>query len=245
MKYSLDEWSEFDAGNSYENYWTPEPAGFLATSNGGAKMLNRSSSTVKVGYPVMEESEGFSGKAAKLVTLDSRAHVLGSMAPITSGSLFTGTFSLNMLAPLKSTKFGIAYDKEPKLLKGVYKYKAGTNYIDGSVKPAQEGLNIIDECSIAAVLYEAKDAAGKDVTLTGVDINTSEYRVAEARLKDGTDKDEWTTFELAFEYLPEKSYDSTKEYKLAIICSSSKEGDKFKGAANSTLIVDELEVIGE
>ncbi len=38
MKYSLDEWSEFDAGNSYENYWTPEPAGFLATSNGGAKM---------------------------------------------------------------------------------------------------------------------------------------------------------------------------------------------------------------
>ena len=71
-----------------------------------------------------------------------------------------------------------------------------------------------------AVLYEAKDAAGKDVTLTGVDINTSEYRVAEARLKDGTDKDEWTTFELAFEYLPEKSYDSTKEYKLAIICSS-------------------------
>lgn len=52
-------------------------------------------------------------------------------------------------------------------------------------------------------------------------------------------------FELAFEYLPEKSYDSTKEYKLAIICSSSKEGDKFKGAANSTLIVDELEVIGE
>lgn len=245
MKYSLDEWSEFDAGNSYENYWTPEPAGFLATSNGGAKMLNGSSSTVKVGYPVMEESEGFSGKAAKLVTLDSRAHVLGSMAPITSGSLFTGTFSLNMLAPLKSTKFGIAYDKEPKLLKGVYKYKAGTNYIDGSVKPAQEGLNIIDECSIAAVLYEAKDAAGKDVTLTGVDINTSEYRVAEARLKDGTDKDEWTTFELAFEYLPEKSYDSTKEYKLAIICSSSKEGDKFKGAANSTLIVDELEVIGE
>ena len=63
MKYSLDEWSEFDAGNSYENYWTPEPAGFLATSNGGAKMLNGSSSTVKVGYPVMEESEGFSGTA--------------------------------------------------------------------------------------------------------------------------------------------------------------------------------------
>ncbi len=150
-----------------------------------------------------------------------------------------------MLAPLKSTKFGIAYDKEPKLFKGVYKYKAGTNYIDGSKKPVEEGLDVVDECSIAAVLYEAKDASGKDVTLTGVDINTSEYRVAEARLKDGTDKEAWTAFELTFEYFPDKVYDSTKEYKLAIVCSSSKEGDKFKGAANSTLIVDELEVVGE
>ena len=103
----------------------------------------------------------------------------------------------------------------------------------------------LDECSIAAVLYEAKDASGKDVTLTGVDINTSEYRVAEARLKDGTDKEAWTAFELTFEYFPDKVYDSTKEYKLAIVCSSSKEGDKFRGAANSTLIVDELEVVGE
>ena len=150
---------------------------------------------------------------------------------------------------LNSTKFGISYDKKPAYFRGWYKYTPGAKFIDGTgaTKPAEvvERPEITDECAIQAVLYEAKDAAGKDVTLTGVDINTSEYRVAEARLKDGTDKDEWTTFELAFEYLPEKSYDSTKEYKLAIICSSSKEGDKFKGAANSTLIVDELEVIGE
>ena len=36
-----------------------------------------------------------------------------------------------------------------------------------------------------------------------------------------------------------------KLINLAIICSSSKEGDKFKGAVGSTLIVDELEVLGE
>lgn len=34
-------------------------------------------------------------------------------------------------------------------------------------------------------------------------------------------------------------------FAVYIVCSSSKEGDKFKGAANSTLIVDELEVVGE
>lgn len=32
---------------------------------------------------------------------------------------------------------------------------------------------------------------------------------------------------------------------MAIVCSSSKDGDKFKGAVNSTLIVDELEIVGE
>ena len=34
-------------------------------------------------------------------------------------------------------------------------------------------------------------------------------------------------------------------YKLAIVCSSSKDGDSFMGAGGSTLILDELEVIGE
>ena len=245
MKYSLDEWSEIDGGTS-DNYWTPEPAGFLSTSNAGAKILNGSSIATKIGYPVMKESEGYNGgAAAKLVTIDARGHALGSMAPVTSGSLFTGKFVLNMFAPLKSTQFGIAYDKEPKLFKGVYKYKAGDNYIDGSKKPIEEGLDIKDQCSIAAILYEAEDANGKEVILTGADINTSDYRVAEARLADGSDKEEWTTFELSFEYYPDKSYDSTKKYKLAIICSSSKEGDRFIGADKSTLIVDELEVVGE
>ena len=41
------------------------------------------------------------------------------------------------------------------------------------------------------------------------------------------------------------TYDAEKTYKLAIICSSSKDGANFNGAANSTLIVDNLEVIGE
>ena len=42
-----------------------------------------------------------------------------------------------------------------------------------------------------------------------------------------------------------KTYEAGKEYKLAIVCSSSKEGDSFKGAGGSTLWIDELEIIGE
>ena len=40
-------------------------------------------------------------------------------------------------------------------------------------------------------------------------------------------------------------YAETKTYKIAIVCSSSKEGDIFNGAGGSTLILDELEIIGE
>lgn len=146
---------------------------------------------------------------------------------------------------LKSTKFGIPYDKKPILFKGVYKYTAGDNYVDGTKSPVEENLDIKDECAIQAVLYEAVDENGKEVTLTGEDINTSQYRVALAQLEDGSEKAEWTKFNIPFKYLEGKSYDESKEYKLAIVCSSSKDGDKFKGAVNSTLIVDELEIIGE
>ena len=127
--------------------------------------------------------------------------------------------------------------------KGVYKYTPGSPFIDGTDKKNPIETEEIDAPSINAVLYEAEDVDGKEVTLTGNDINTSEYRVAYATLKDGSAKIDWTPFEQDFEFI--KAYDAKKKYKLAIVCSSSKEGDRFRGAANSTLIVDNLEVVGE
>ena len=82
-----------------------------------------------------------------------------------------------------------------------------------------------------------------DEVLTGFDINTSEKRVAVAALSDKTAKVDYTYFEIPFEFL--KDYEEGAKYKLAIVCSSSKEGDLFKGAGGSTLILDELEVMGE
>ena len=58
-----------------------------------------------------------------------------------------------------------------------------------------------------------------------------------------TAKVDYTYFEIPFEFL--KDYEEGAKYKLAIVCSSSKEGDLFKGAGGSTLILDELEVMGE
>lgn len=95
--------------------------------------------------------------------------------------------------------------------------------------------------SVLFKLYYKVDT--DDEVLTGFDINTSEKRVAVAALSDKTAKVDYTYFEIPFEFL--KDYEEGAKYKLAIVCSSSKEGDLFKGAGGSTLILDELEVMGE
>lgn len=73
-------------------------------------------------------------------------------------------------------------------------------------------------------------------------VNTSELRVAVANIIV-EDIKEYTPFNIEFEYLQE--YDRNAKYKFAIVCSSSKDGDLFKDAGGSTLIVDEFEVICE
>lgn len=162
---------------------------------------------------------------------------------ITSGSVFTGKFDMDFLeqGKLYCTRFGVLYDKKPVVFKGWYKYTPGEKFIDGTdVNNIVEVKDRIDECAIQAVLYKVDT---DDEVLTGFDINTSEKRVAVAALSDKTAKVDYTYFEIPFEFL--KDYEEGAKYKLAIVCSSSKEGDLFKGAGGSTLILDELEVMGE
>ena len=102
-------------------------------------------------------------------------------------------------------------------------------------------------CTFKCTIPKIKEITenGAEVILTGVDINNSPYRVAQALLEDGSPKEDWTAFDIPFTYFEGKSYDASKTYKLAIVCSSSKEGASFIGAANSTLWVDEFEIISE
>ena len=180
----------------------------------------------------MQTDDSHSGTAAaKIQSIDTKGQDLGiAKAPkVTTGSLFLGKFKTDIFNTLNSTKFGIPCKEKPISLRGWYKYTPGDNYVDGSDKKnVLEHLEIVDECSIMAVLYEAVDSEGKEVILTGHDIASSEYRVAVAVLEDGGAKAEWTTFELPFNNLDGKSYDMSKSYKLAIVCSSSKDGAAFK-----------------
>ena len=59
---------------------------------------------------------------------------------------------------------------------------------------------------------------------------------------DGKEQAEYTDFSVDFKFKDGKNFDPAKKYKLAVVCSSSKDGDKFSGAPGSVLYVDDLEV---
>lgn len=245
LKYSFEDWSDVKGGS--HPYYDPLPEDELATPSQGVSLLY-SFSGYKGEYPVLQEEQGVVGKAAKLVTRYTKKQSGFINSPtITAGSLFTGQMVISissMSKPLEATHFGIPYSKKPVSFKGYYKYTPGESFREGAKDGSIDKIieDRVDECSIVAVLYQIEN---DDEYLDGTNINESSKRVAIAQLEDGTAKSEFTPFDLKFTFFPDKAYDPTAKYKLAIICSASKEGDQFKGAPGSTLILDELEIIGE
>ena len=95
------------------------------------------------------------------------------------------------------------------------------------------------------MLYRNHDDQGNAFVLHGDDVKTSRYIVAMAQVPEIKTTDDWTYFEVDFEYSayidPETL--ASQGYSLAVVCTSSIEGATFSGAIGSTLYVDEIEVI--
>ena len=106
----------------------------------------------------------------------------------------------------------------------------------------------IDEASVYAILYKNHDAAGNPVVLYGDNVQTSEQIVAKAILAEVRPTDEWTAFEVDFDYYGadiDMDILNTFGYNLAVVFSSSKDGAYFQGAIGSTLYIDKVSVICE
>lgn len=203
MKFTFDEWEHPEYGLGKNN--TLLPADIWASGASAGGMLG--------GVLLENEPTGENTYAAKMTTFEhSNPNAL--IPKITSGSLYTGSFDMTPALPpllggendrLKCTSFGVEASRlisgKPLFFRGVYKYKSGDKYLDASENiqgDVIEGKK--DECAIQAVLYEAKDADGKEVVLNGHDINDSDYIVASAVLADGTEKEEFTSFNIEFTY---------------------------------------------
>lgn len=258
--YNMEEWV-FD-----ETYKFYTPIGTFGSTNGGSSLVYSSLEGIQTEHPdvvmppycvTQTEDAKVGMKAACLQTVDlvqAKADLkkyggfigalMAKMCPnITAGSLFLGSFILDDIQnPLNCTKFGVPYSAKPVTFTGWYKYTPGEIFRDDK-NNVIEGR--VDECAIYAVLYEAKDEEGNDIVLTGDNVNKSTQVILRAELTDRTKKEDWTRFELDFAPMNDKTYDVTKEYKLAFICTSSKDGDTYFGAPGSTLYLDELEIISE
>lgn len=236
-KYSFEEWKE---GTKNDELLSK---GLWAGSAAGAGFLG--------GTLLRKETREDGTYAAKLITFEYPNEPSSLVPKITAGSIFIGKFDMMPALQgdrLSCTKFGLDAETvglggKPLRFKGVYKYESGSNYLDASNHEDVKPVDIKDKGQIQAILYKVQTGEdGKEIVLTGHDVNTSELRVAVANIIV-EDIKEYTPFNIEFEYLQE--YDRNSKYKFAIVCSSSKDGDSFKGAGGSTLIVDEFEVVCE
>ena len=140
---------------------------------------------------------------------------------------------------MKATCFGVPFTEKPLRLKGYYRFKAGETFINEK----KEVLDRPDYCDFYGVLYE-NTQNGESFVLHGDDVLTSPAIVALARIpqEDIVQVDEWTAFDLPFEYRKELDMQRLQDYgyNLAVVFSSSVEGASFKGAVGSTLWIDEV-----
>lgn len=241
--YDFESWG-FDTSIYEEEQQIHLPTGWTSCNTAVALIKNMGSLggiTYEGEYPVRPTTDCIGGeRAAILESVDTKGgNLFGQKVPkVTAGSMFLGEFNaMNaMTDPMSTTKFGIAYDKKPLIVKGFFKYTAGNAYYNGD---GQLVTTKKDECSIAAVLYEIDKP--EDV-LDGNNIYTSDKIVASAVFTNGGTT-AFTPFELKLNYL--KNYDAAKSYKFAIIFSASKDGALYNAAIGSKLTIDNVSIINE
>lgn len=232
LKYYV--WHETDEQGNLSTPW--------ATGNSGFQLSMSSAAPDE--YPSVAVTGGHSGAYAKLTTRSTG--FLGSLVgkPLAAGNLFLGTFDLSIALrdAMKATRFGIPFDKKPIKFTGWYQYRPGKQFQD-------KGDNTIahrtDSASIYAVLYRNRDNMDNTVVLYGNDILTSPHIMGIAKLPEVKTTNQWTSFEVMFNYIrqPDEMLLENRGYNLAIVFSSSHEGDKFEGAIGSELSVDEVRII--
>ena len=250
--YSFEEWEDIHDATTSKDF--KKPLDGWDTSNAGVAMIMAFDGLYTGEFPNKPTEDSKEGKfAAHLETINSTGQkslfpgVFPAIPNITASSLFLGEFKINALNTLKSTRFGIPCNEKPLNITGFYKYIAGAEYFHCANPEKQSNIATLDitkedEFAISAVLYTSSEEGllSTDDCLTGVNLFTSDRIIAQAQLIGGNQAD-FKEFNLELEYT--KEYDPKLKYKLAIVFSSSKNGDKFSGAPGSTLIVDEVSVM--
>lgn len=238
LNYSYEVFFDTDSATGNNIDWASGNAGFALT---GAGTKDSSS------FPTCSIEEGKVGRGVRLETKSTGKFGSDIKMPIAAGNLFMGTFSLGsaLTNALKATRLGLPFEHVPTYLKGYFKYKAGEVFeADG-----QPVKNKKDTWDVYAIFYEVtKDVPYLDGTIVeGNYTHPNLISVALLNDKDRIETDEWTEFYIPFVMKSGKVIDREKlksgGYNVSIVFSSSKEGNYFRGAPGSTLLIDEVELI--
>lgn len=236
------EGTEPQLDNSSFDVWFTTPKGYQEPGVDASSIwATGNAGTVTLGNPnVTPLAINGNDNAAKLVTLD-----LGNLAGLIgqrmgAGSLFTGKFQLDIANPLNSIKFGIPFTAKPKKVSFKYAYSPGTPYLskNGQV------LDKKDSCDIYVLLENRESAEVK--------------RVATGWFRSGEEKiDQFYTITLnlvygtlasnvpAYQKPANGLYGSSSEKvtHITVVFSSSYNGAIFEGGTNSTLVVNDFQLI--
>lgn len=217
-----------------------------ATAN-SAYALSLQASTPET-FPTYQADGGVDGKCAVLTTRSTGSWGARLKKPIAAGNLFFGTFDSQSAVsqPLKATHFGIPFFNEPVTFSGYYKYRPGETYCetdaDGNFVPV---AGKTDMFNLYVVMYETSP---EFQWLDGSNVldRSNTHIIGSAEIPDRHASDEWVPFSVPFTCWEGRSIDQTKldngAYNIAIVMSSSQDGDMFSGAVGSTLQVDELQI---
>lgn len=227
------EWFELDEDGNRNNIWASGNAGYLiAKPNANA-----------ADYPTTPDANGVEGSCIRLTTCATGSWGKTFKKPIAAGNFFLGSFdtSYALTKTLWTTRMGIPFTAEPIRLTGYYKYQPGESFTD---KDGKTVAGRTDEPNIYSVLYRNQDSEGNAVVLHGDDVLTSPLIVRKAEIGILPPTDQWTPFELTYE--GDAPIDAellaNRGYSLALVFSSSKNGDTFEGAVGSTLYIDNVEM---
>lgn len=189
-------------------------------------------------YPTISTVNGLNGtKAAELRTLPGNALSEFLGIKLFPGSFFLGDFNSEqaLANPLAATEFGQPYFDLPDKFTGYYTYSPGATFQDQAGNPVSGQK---DRFSLYAVLFNGPER------LNGTNINTSERIIARAELPNNVEPaSTFKRFEVPFEYI--QGREPGKNLMVAIVGSSSYQGDQYRGAIGSKLVLDSLRIIAK
>lgn len=231
-------WTDLaDDGTEVANWATGNPGFNLAKASAAAEE-----------YPSAPLKSGYDGAAVQLTTRSTGAWGVMVNRRIAAGNLYMGKFDVTkaLTATLKTTQFGLPFlnDLPPVSFTGFYQYTPGATLQDKNGKTISGQQ---DRGQIYAILYRNTDEAGQSVMLYGDDVLTNPNIVAKAIVSDDGvgPTSGWTAFQADFVYTTAIDDEVLQAggYNLAIVFSSSINGDQFQGAVGSELLVDRVRVV--